>query len=134
LETVQNRSIRKKVETILSPVCEEFGVESLLGGFGLKFKDIGQPPGLHEAVAVIWSNLYDFLVGARNCLQIDIDMGGFHTAVRELRYCSRNPNSRANLAVLEGILRSYERRQGDCMAYDHRPRTRQGHFSINSRA
>ena len=115
LRFVGNPSLRNNVETMLSPVYEEFGIESLHGGFGLKFKSVGQPPGLGDLVGIVWSSLYDFLVGAKNCLQIDIDLAAFRAAVRELRCCSRNPGSRANLAVLEGILRSYQGRQVECI-------------------
>ena len=77
LRFVGNPSLRNNVETMLSPVYEEFGIESLHGGFGLKFKSVGQPPGLGDLVGIVWSSLYDFLVGAKNCLQIDIDLAAF---------------------------------------------------------
>jgi hypothetical protein len=113
LRFVGNPSLRQNVVAILSPVYEEFGVESL-GGIGLRFTD-ASPVGLRDSIVTVWGDLYTFLVGMKNRLQIDIDLGAFLCAVRNVRYQSKNPDSRANLAVLEGILSSYRARRIECV-------------------
>jgi hypothetical protein len=109
---VGDRALRANVETILSPIYEEFGVESTHGGFSLEFNTPSES-NAHECIGVIWTSLYDFLLGVKNRLQIDIDIGMFLFAVQQLRHRSRNPAGRAHLAVIEGILRSYEARTVD---------------------
>jgi hypothetical protein len=108
---VGDASLRARVEKILSPVYEELGIESIAGGFGLTFHKSNHAND--EYVMNVFSNLYDFLVGARNYLQIDINFPDFLVAVNRLRHNLRNPAARANLAVIEGILRTYENQRID---------------------
>src|SRR5262249_49964786 len=93
---VGDQSLRSAVAEILSPTYEEFGVESDPGGYSLIFSKPCAPE-VSDHIGEVWSTLYTFLLGARNYLQIDIDLRGFLFATNALRLSSRNPKARANL-------------------------------------
>ncbi|HWZ96869.1 MAG TPA: hypothetical protein VN025_03840 [Candidatus Dormibacteraeota bacterium] len=100
------------VGSILGPTFEEFAVEA--NGVA-SFMMNGGSTEISRHIPVIALNLYYFLLGIKNRLQIDIDLADFLTAIETVRRSSKNPQGRINLAVIEGILRSYKLLKLDCV-------------------
>jgi len=97
------RSISKR-NAILAPIAEEFNIE--LGTYFIKYRKT-LPEDLSSAIADLSWHLRSFLLGLEHELQIDIDLQRTQKAISILRQVSRNPDSRANLAILSGIFETY---------------------------
>lgn len=96
----------KLANSILLPVFDEFSIE--YDGLALSYR---KPPGkaniIYDAIPTVCFSLREFLLGLRHRLQIDIDVNRLKKAVSIIRRGSRNPEGRANMSVLEGILGCY---------------------------
>lgn len=92
---------------LFSPVFDEFSVEAQ-GEYALSFKSKKLPSSeVRDALATSYFSLHPFLLGLRHKLQVDIDIDRFKRALSVIRERSKNPEGRANVAVLEGILNCY---------------------------
>jgi hypothetical protein len=102
----------KDLQAIFTPIAEEFQIEPKGLALTLQAK---LSEDLQRAIGTLYLSLYDFLVGLENELQIDIDLPSTRASIATVRRSSRNPNSRANLAILSGILESYQLRTPDSL-------------------
>lgn len=105
---VDNLKAYTKLQAIFAPIAEEFDIEFSPDKF--IFKE-GLPKELSiklpKAIMKLYLNIYRFLLGLENQLQIDIDLESSKRAIATLLRSSRNPDSRANLATFSGIFETY---------------------------
>jgi hypothetical protein len=98
-------NVLKLAIKVLSPVFDEFSFEPM--GYALKFKARLTDLEIEDAITTTYFSLHPFLLGLRHKLQVDIDINRFKKAVSAVRQKSKNPEGRANMSVLEGILNCY---------------------------
>jgi len=103
---VNNYSVWQLVKAILSPIFDEFSIEPLEGGYGLTCRK-KLPVRIENPIMTIFTSLPLLLLGLRHKVQVDIDIHKFRKAVSSVRQESRNPEGRANMSVLQGILGCY---------------------------
>ena len=93
---------------VFSPVFEEYHIKPFRpGSYALTIPEglLNEP--IQEDIFHSWILLPQFLLGLRYKLEVDIDIGQFRRALSAIRQKSRNPESRANMSILEGILGCY---------------------------
>lgn len=100
----KKQKCRSRADAILAPMADEFQVT--LRGPGIEFRR-ALDPEVQRAIAVVYFYLYTYLLGLENELQIDINLGSFKESISVLRKASRNPEFRATLAILAGVLETY---------------------------
>jgi len=113
-------SALKLAISVLSPIFDEFSIEPK--GPALMYKSNLLDHNVEHAIIETYSSLHTFLLGLRHKLQIDINIEQLKKAVSLIRCKSGNPESRANMAIVEGILNFY--RQGTVGAIEIVPRAR----------
>src|SRR5262249_10881071 len=104
--------IGRVVGAILTPVIREFRIDT--DGFR-SFRVDTPSASIGGHVAVVASNLYQFLVAMKNRLQVDLDLPRFLSATEVVRLASKDPEGRMTLAVIEGLLKSYRPLNLDCV-------------------
>ncbi|NAW56349.1 MULTISPECIES: hypothetical protein [unclassified Vibrio] len=95
--------------SFLAPILDEFGIE--YEGCEYRFKKNSFAKSneeLFNCVTVVMSYLTQFYAAVEYKLQLDIDLKAFKGCIELIMLHSRAPESRGNLAVLKGILTSYE--------------------------
>lgn len=102
----RDRSALNLAISVLSPAFTEFSIEA--DKYALTFKKSPPDRVLGEAIAETYFSLHDFLLGLKNKLQVDINIEDLKKSVSLIRCRSENPESRANMAILEGIFNSYK--------------------------
>jgi hypothetical protein len=96
-----------QLNAIMGPVFEEYDIKPF-AGVGLGFCS-GQMNDLsHAAVSSLYFGLCDFLLGLEHELHVDVDVESLRLVSNTVRIRSRNPRTRAHMAILEGILSSYQ--------------------------
>ncbi|MCK4858738.1 MAG: hypothetical protein KAT58_12260, partial [candidate division Zixibacteria bacterium] len=104
VKVVDVTDTEKQRIAIAQPLAEEFGVEIV--PMGLYYaKHV--PEDIAAALGGLYFALDHFLIGLRYQVQIDINLQHLRESVNKLLGVSRNPQARANLAILAGILRTY---------------------------
>lgn len=98
----------RKLSAFIKPIHEEFGVH-LSVDFGFPVM-IGDPPreDLRGPLLFTLEPLLDFFLGMEYGLQISRKPGRMLEAVDQVLISSRNPETRARLAFVAGVLRSYQ--------------------------
>jgi hypothetical protein len=100
------------VGSILTPTLQEFGIEAQgINAFLMQGPKSNTDAG--RAIPVFATSLYEFLMAIKHRSQADIDLHSFLTAAETIRANSTNVDARANLAVVENILRCYQPRKLD---------------------
>ena len=106
------RVIDKKQATLkssnlfFSPIAEDFGLK--VGAWSLSRSGTGAVPDELELVVVdLYFNMYAFFLGLEYQLEIDININSIKQSTKVLRAKARDPESRARLAVLTGVLNCY---------------------------
>jgi len=66
---------------------------------------------IERAIFCLESNLYALLLGFRYGLQIDADIQRMQVAIESLSRSAKNPLSRTHIAVLKGVLSTYENQE-----------------------
>lgn len=112
----RERQTLGEVQAIMAPILEEFGMVMHEPGLLRCMKTTPVDVDLATKVLTIASDLETFLLGLHYRLQIDVKLGTLKQCVNGVRRSSRNPDSRANLAVLAGILDTYEPQTVSCLA------------------
>jgi hypothetical protein len=102
IDVAQNA--KKKSEVIFRPIAEELGYEienmnALMHSEGSIFQ--------HE-VGTIFCNIEDFFIGIDEKLLIDVDIVSMRNSVEILRNNVKSPDAIQSLAMLAGLLSSYE--------------------------
>lgn len=108
--------VLKLATTILSPVFEEHHI-GIIEPNGYSVRGTGEQldEELSRDVFSSWHMLYEFLLGLKYKLEVDIDIERFRKAVSTIRQKSKNPESRANMSILEGILNCYNLGEVECL-------------------
>jgi hypothetical protein len=101
----KREKVSKKLKGFLNPIADEFDLKfcppnSMSGNRKTPEKVLTAAYGLQRS-------LYWFLMALDYKLQVDVDLTSMKNDIGTLRQLSRNPDSRANLAVLSGILETY---------------------------
>jgi len=103
-----DRSALKLATIIFSPIFEEYHMK--VDGHLLGLQNIAKEQLARALLVDIfcsWTFLYPFLLGLKYKLEVDIGIEHFRKAVSTIRQKSKNPESRANMSILEGILGCY---------------------------
>jgi len=100
----QKDEARKKSEIILHPIAVELSIE---------FKDLNsfsfsEGTFFHDEFTILFTNIRDFFIGIEEQLLIDIDLVAMRNAVFTLRNNLKSSDSMQSLAMLSGLLGSYE--------------------------
>lgn len=105
----QRKSAVKKFEAFCEPIYEEFGSSLLLTRAMpcTRHKREFQDESLRGALHFFFTELLDFFLGMEHRLQISQSPWRLGSIIEDLLSYCRNPQSRANLARLLGVLRSY---------------------------
>lgn len=95
-------------KSIFYPVFDEFSIEPDRC-LTLKTAPVKSPEAdeLFSAIATSYWQIHAFILGLKYKLQIDINLEYLRGRLRIIRDQSKNPASRANISVLEGILNCY---------------------------
>ena len=110
--------IRRRVKSLFEPIAEELHLPAAdfdpkliflpaQGTSLIKEKD----PAKKDRIALLsrtYEGTYCILLALHYELQLDINIGALAKSATELRAGLRNPASRANLAAITGVLRTYE--------------------------
>ena len=119
VQLVDDSLALQRAKALLNPISEEFQVfyeyEVVVGNATL-------PKSLDRALARLFFQLPTYLLGMQYQLQVDIDIEEFRKAIETVRGSTRNPDGRAVLATLLGILRTY--RKQDLSAITALPRAK----------
>lgn len=91
--------------TVFSPIFEEYHIEP--DGYVVSITEGQLDAQLRDAIFSSWVILHELLLGLKYKLEVDIEIEQFRKAVSTIRQKSRNPESRANMSILEGILNLY---------------------------
>jgi len=95
-----------QVNAILEPVFEEHKINGFTGtSVGLETRHVNEST---TVISALCFGLHDFLLGIENHLQVDVDVELLSSATNIIRTQSRNPRTRANMAVLSGLFSSYQ--------------------------
>lgn len=103
----EDGSARKQVAAILEPVGAEFHF-AFSDSNGAVSASLRTPPAVLTSLGVLLPALYDFILGARYRLQVDVDLTLVREALGIFRSHARSPDARAHLAMLEGVFGSYK--------------------------
>jgi len=99
----------RTTDIIMSPVFEEYNIQIQHEGHALVYNNYKLlSEDISDATAQCWVLLREFMTGIQHGLQIDIDIQSFKKHVSVIRQSSRNPVSRYNMSVIEGILKCYK--------------------------
>lgn len=98
----------KLAHSVFSPVFEEYHIEPLRpGSYALRIPGGLLNKPIEEDITHSWIMLPEFLLGLKHKLEVDVDIKRFRQSISTIRQESRNPESRANMSILEGILSCY---------------------------
>jgi hypothetical protein len=118
----KRRAILESSNLFFSPIAAEFGLK--VGAWSLsRMREI--PEDLETAVVDLYFSMYAFFLGLEYQLEIDLDMRFMKQSVETLRARAREPESRARLAVLSGVLNCYETASVDTIVLKPAANTRQ---------
>jgi hypothetical protein len=100
----KKRAILQSSNLFFSPIAENFGLK--VGAWSLsRTREI--PEVLELAVVDLYFNMYTFFLGLEYQLEIDLNIQSMKQSTEVLRAEARDPESRARLAVLAGVLNCY---------------------------
>lgn len=100
----KKRAILESSNLFFSPIAEDFGLK--VGAWSLsRMREI--PEVLELAVVDLYFSMYAFFLGLEYQLEIDLNIHSMKQSIEVLRAQARNPESRAGLAVLAGVLNCY---------------------------
>ena len=106
------RVIDKKRATLESsnqffcPIAEDFGLK--VGAWSLsRSRASGISDVLELAIVDLYFSMYAFFLGLEYQLEIDLNIHSMKQGIEVLRAQARDPESRARLAVLAGVLNCY---------------------------
>ena len=94
-----------RAQSLLAPLREEYAIDFWIYGAFSMGKEV--PDEIQSAVFELFCHLPEYLFAIQHRLQIDLDLVSLIQTVRCLRAHSRNPESRAVLAILEGLFGTY---------------------------
>lgn len=95
-------------KSIFYPVFDEFSIEPNRGlALKIAHKKSPEEDELFSAITHSYWEIHTFLLGLKHKSQIDINMESLKSKLCTIREQSKNPASRANISVLEGILNCY---------------------------
>ena len=100
-----DRGALRLATTVFSPVFEEYHIEP--DGYAVRITNRQLDEQLRGAIVSSWVILHELLLGLKYKLEVDIEIEQFRKAVSTIRHKSKNPESRANMSILEGILSLY---------------------------
>jgi len=104
---VSGKEESKLAKSFLLPIFNEFGIEAEANCIAWRYpKDF--PTNIMDAIQILHASISPFLLGIKHKIQIDIDVFGLKNAVSLLRGKVTSSRLRANLAILEGVLNTYE--------------------------
>jgi hypothetical protein len=107
----KNQKSAKRLSSILAPVFEEFGMKDFNGnaqGFTFKRTDQLSDEIQKELLFKVFLPLLRFLIALEIQAQTDVDVKQIQSALTSIKRRSRSPESRAVLAVLNGIFETYK--------------------------
>jgi hypothetical protein len=101
---VSSKPAHAAISSMLEPLGEEIGARSYDPVY------ISLPErvtGIHIAYATLWNILPSFLLAMKHELQVDIEVAGVMSATDTIRRGSRNADTRALMAAIQGVFASY---------------------------
>ena len=101
-------------DVIMQPLSEEFKLEIKVSSVRSKISNNSNPE-VSEAILHFVHYLYPFLIGIENNLQIDLNISEFILASNKLRQLCRSSESRTHIAMIEGLLSTYNENEIDSL-------------------
>ncbi|MGB7061041.1 MAG: hypothetical protein WBF13_01650 [Candidatus Zixiibacteriota bacterium] len=101
----------RATHSLLTPVYEEFGIRPRGGAFKIR-RVSNCPEDLNtERIPLLAMLLYDFMLGLKHGLHVDIDLKFVQGVLEELAGIARSPEGRARVSILQGIFNCYRPRR-----------------------
>ncbi len=107
VQLIDDSSAFQHTKALLNPISEEF--EVVLDEHGALVGNKRLPKSLDRALTYLFFELSTYLLGMQYQLQVDIDLERFQKSIKIIKDSARNPDGRAVLAALLGILRTYRK-------------------------